>query len=227
MKKYFFIILFFGSLFSFSQEKINKEGFKLIKLNYSYDALEPYFDRQTMEIHHTKHHKGYVDNLNKALHGTELEGLDLEKIIEISKGTSDAIRNNSGGVYNHNFFFESIAPNAGGMPKGKLLEAINKKYGDFSKFKEVFKKESLSRFGSGWAWLILDNGDLKVLSTPNQDNPLMDKKKDQNISIIIGLDVWEHAYYLKYQNKRADYIDAFFSVIDWNRAEGIFVKSNK
>lgn len=189
-------------------------AFELPKLNYSYDALEPYIDARTMEIHHTKHHGGYTSKLNAAIEGTELEGKSIEEILGNISKYSAAVRNNGGGFYNHNLFWEVMAPNAGGQPTGELADAINKFFGSFDKFKEEFSNAAATRFGSGWAWLIEKDGKLLVTSTPNQDNPLMDISEVKG-NPILGLDVWEHAYYLKYQNLRPDYISAFWNVVNW------------
>ncbi len=192
-------------------------SYKLPELNYSYDALEPFIDARTMEIHYTKHHQTYIDNLNKALEGrNEFKDMPIEDLIASLNTLPDdiktAVRNNGGGHLNHTMFWQMMAPNAGGEPKGELAEKINETFGGFDKFKEEFKKAALGRFGSGWAWLVVDEGKLKIVSTPNQDNPITDGLKP-----ILGIDVWEHAYYLKYQNKRADYIDAWFNVINWDK----------
>ncbi|TJX63129.1 superoxide dismutase [Soehngenia saccharolytica] len=192
-------------------------SYKLPELNYSYDALEPFIDARTMEIHYTKHHQTYIDNLNKALEGRdEYKDMPIEDLIASLNTLPDeiktAVRNNGGGHLNHTMFWQMMAPNAGGEPKGELAEKINETFGGFDKFKEEFKKAALGRFGSGWAWLVVDEGKLKIVSTPNQDNPITDGLKP-----ILGIDVWEHAYYLKYQNKRADYIDAWFNVINWDK----------
>lgn len=189
-------------------------SFELPKLPYAYDALEPYIDAQTMEIHHTKHHNGYTTNLNNAIAGTEFEGKSILEILKTCKGTP-AVRNNGGGFWNHSLFWEIMGPNAGGQPTGELAEAINSAFGSFDAFKEEFSKAAATRFGSGWAWLCLTNGKLEVCSTANQDNPLMDEGCGG--TPILGLDVWEHAYYLKYQNRRPEYINAFFNVINWNK----------
>jgi superoxide dismutase, Fe-Mn family len=190
-------------------------AFELPKLEFSYNALEPYIDAFTMEIHHDKHHGTYTTNLNNALKGTPNENQSIEQILkEISK-LPMAVRNNGGGFYNHNLFWKIMQPNGGSQPKGELADAINRYFGSFDKFKESLANAAASRFGSGWAWLIVkDNGDLAVTSTPNQDNPLMDVAEVRGTPIF-GLDVWEHAYYLKYQNKRADYIAAFWNVVNW------------
>lgn len=191
-------------------------AFELPKLNYSYDALEPYIDARTMEIHHSKHHGGYTSKLNDAIKGTDLENKSIEEILASVSGASTGVRNNGGGYYNHNLFWEVMSPDGGGVPKGDLMEAINKNFGSFDEFKETFNNAAATRFGSGWAWLLKnDSGQLVVTSTPNQDNPLMDIAEVKGTPIL-GLDVWEHAYYLKYQNKRPEYIDAFWNVINWD-----------
>jgi superoxide dismutase, Fe-Mn family len=190
-------------------------AFELPQLPYAYDALEPHIDRQTMEIHHTKHHQAYTTNLNKALEGTEHEGKSIEEILQNVSQHGAAVRNNGGGFYNHNLFWTIMAPNAGGEPDGRVADAIQSAFGSYDAFKEEFTKAATTRFGSGWAWLVVVNGELKITSTPNQDNPLMDVA-DTKGTPILGLDVWEHAYYLKYQNKRPDYISAFYNVINWD-----------
>ncbi len=197
-------------------------AFVLDPLPYANDALEPHFDALTMEIHHDRHHNTYVTNLNAAVAGTELEGKSLEELVsEVSK-YSPAIRNNGGGHWNHTFFWNILSPNGGGAPVGTLAEAITAKFGSFEAFKDEFKKAGLTRFGSGWAWLVVTaDGSIAVSSTPNQDNPLMDIA-DVKGTPIIGLDVWEHAYYLKFQNKRPDYIDSFWNLVDWAGAESRF-----
>lgn len=189
-------------------------SFKLPDLPYSYDALEPNIDKQTMEIHHGKHHNGYTNNLNNAIAGTELENETIENIL--SKGMNmPAVRNNGGGYYNHSLFWSVMSPNAGGQPSGELADAINESFGSFEAFKDAFSKAAATRFGSGWAWLCVEKGGkVQVCSTPNQDNPLMPGVDCEGYPVL-GLDVWEHAYYLKYQNKRPDYINAFFNVINW------------
>ncbi len=197
-------------------------SFELPKLPYSYDALEPYIDARTMEIHHTKHHGGYTNKLNDAIKGTPLENKSIEDILkEISKHPV-GVRNNGGGYYNHKLFWDIMSPDGGGEPSGKLLDAIKKDFNSFDKFKEEFNQSAATRFGSGWAWLINQNGKLVIASTPNQDNPLMDISEIKGTPIL-GLDVWEHAYYLKYQNRRPEYIDAFWNVVDWNKVEKLFV----
>lgn len=197
-------------------------AFELPKLAYDYNALEPYIDARTMEIHHTKHHGGYTSKLNDAIKGTELENKSIEEILKDISKHSTAVRNNGGGFYNHKLFWEIMSPKGGGEPTGDLLNAINKDFGSFDKFKEEFNNAAATRFGSGWAWLINQNGKLVVTSTPNQDNPLMDLAEVKGTPVL-GLDVWEHAYYLKYQNKRPDYIDAFWNVIDWDQVAKRFV----
>ncbi len=192
-------------------------AFQLPDLPYAFDALEPHIDATTMEIHHDRHHAAYTTNLNGAIEGTELEGKSIEDILANISSASPAVRNNGGGFYNHNLFWEVMAPNAGGEPTGALAEAINTKFGSFDNFKAEFSKAAATRFGSGWAWLCAHkDGTVSVCSTPNQDNPLMDIA-DCDGTPILGLDVWEHAYYLKYQNKRPDYVAAFFNVINWEK----------
>ena len=191
-------------------------AFTLPALPYAHDALEPHIDTTTMQIHHGKHHQAYVDNLNKAIAGTPNENKSLEELVKAAGSISPAVRNNGGGHWNHSFFWQILAPNAGGAPTGAVADAINSSFGSFDKFKEEFTKAATTRFGSGWAWLVvLPNGDLKVSSTPNQDNPLMDVAEVKGTPIL-GLDVWEHAYYLHYQNRRPDYITAFWNVVNWN-----------
>lgn len=197
--------------------------FKLPELPYSYDALEPHFDAMTMEIHHSKHHGAYTNNLNAAVKGTDMEGKSIEDLLSGVSKLPVAVRNNGGGFYNHNLFWEVLSPNGGGKPSGALLSAIEKDFGSFESFMEEFNKAAATRFGSGWAWLILQNGSLKVTSTPNQDNPLMDLAEEKGTPIL-GLDVWEHAYYLKYQNRRPDYISAFWNLINWKSVESRFTK---
>ncbi|WP_273445896.1 superoxide dismutase [Neolewinella agarilytica] len=190
--------------------------FELPKLPYDYDALEPHIDARTMEIHHTKHHNGYTTKLNNAIDGTDLAGKSIEDILKDVSKHSTAVRNNGGGFYNHSLFWTVMSPNGGGKPSGDLANAIAEDLGGFDAFKDQFAAAAGSRFGSGWAWLVVgENGHLAVTSTPNQDNPLMDVADTQGTPIL-GLDVWEHAYYLNYQNRRPDYIQAFFSVVDWD-----------
>ena len=199
--------------------------FKLPELNYAYDALEPHIDKETMETHHSKHHQGYTDNLNKALEGhDEYQNMEIEEILKsldkLPESIRTAIRNNGGGYYNHLLFWEMMSPNGGGKPEGELAEKIDKDLGGFDKFKEDFKKAATGQFGSGWAWLVLDNDKLEIVSTPNQDSPISDGKK-----VVLGIDVWEHAYYLKYKNKRAEYIDKWWNVVDWKKAEELYKKA--
>ncbi len=196
-------------------------AFTLAPLPYAHDALEPHIDTKTMEIHHGKHHQAYVDNLNKAIAGTPNENKSLEQLVAAAGSISPAVRNNGGGHWNHTFFWDSLAPKAGGAPSGKLAEAINTSFGSFDEFKTKFAAAGIGRFGSGWAWLILKDGKLDISSTPNQDNPLMDVAEAKG-KPILGVDVWEHAYYLKYQNKRADYLTAIWNVINWKKAEERF-----
>ena len=194
-------------------------AFTLDPLPYANDALEPHIDAQTMEIHHDRHHNAYVTNLNNAVNGTEHEGKSLDELLKNVGSLPMAVRNNGGGHWNHTFFWNILAPNGGGQPVGQLAEAISQKFGSFEALKEEFAKAATTRFGSGWAWLIVDEtGDLAVTSTPNQDNPLMDVA-DKKGKPVLGLDVWEHAYYLKYQNKRPDYITAWWNVVNWSAAE--------
>ena len=188
--------------------------FTLAPLPYAHDALEPHIDTLTMQIHHGKHHQAYVDNLNKAIAGTPNENLSIEELVKKAGAISVAVRNNGGGHWNHTFFWESLVPQAGGTPTGKLADAINETFGSLDSFKEKFAAAGMTRFGSGWAWLIVANGKLEICSTPNQDNPLMDIAETKGTPIL-GADVWEHAYYLKYQNRRADYLAAFWQVVNW------------
>ena len=192
---------------------------ELPDLPYALDALEPHLDAKTMEIHHGKHHAGYVSKLNAAIEGSDLASKSLEELISqisiLPQDKQNAVRNNGGGHYNHSLFWTILGPNAGGEPSGELAEAINKDFGSFNDFKETFSHAAATRFGSGWAWLCVSEGKLSVCSTPNQDNPLMDVAQCSGTPIL-GLDVWEHAYYLNYQNKRPDYIAAFFNVINWD-----------
>ena len=191
-------------------------SFTLAPLPYAHEALEPHIDTQTMQIHHGKHHQAYVDNLNKAIAGTEHESKSLEDLVKHAGSISVAVRNNGGGHWNHTFFWESMAANAGGAPTGDLADAIHAAFGSFDAFKEKFSQAGMTRFGSGWAWLLVKDGKLEISSTPNQDNPLMDVAEVKGTPIL-GVDVWEHAYYLKYQNRRADYLTSFWNVINWNK----------
>ena len=191
-------------------------SFQLPKLPYAYDALEPHIDARTMEIHHSKHHNGYTTNLNNAIEGTELESKPILEILKNLDMSNMAVRNNGGGFYNHDLFWKVMSPNGGGEPSGELAAAINDEFGSYEGFKEVFSKTASTRFGSGWAWLCVHKGGkVKVCSTPNQDNPIMPDTGCGGFPIL-GLDVWEHAYYLKYQNRRPDYIGEFFSIINWD-----------
>lgn len=200
-------------------------AFELPKLPYAYNALEPYFDAQTMEIHYSKHHQGYTTNLNKAIEGTDLEGKSIEDLMKIA-GSNTAVRNNGGGFYNHALFWTILSPKGGGEPTGKLADAIKSSFGSFEAFKEEFTKAAATRFGSGWAWLVVANGKLVVSSTPNQDNPLMDVAEVKGMPIL-GLDVWEHAYYLHYQNKRPDYITAFWHIVNWEEVSRRYAEATK
>ncbi|MGD7043981.1 superoxide dismutase [Jeotgalibacillus proteolyticus] len=198
-------------------------GYTLPELPYSYDALEPHFDKETMNIHHTKHHNTYVTKLNDALEGhSDLQSKTIDELMAdlntVPESVQTAVRNNGGGHANHSFFWKILSPNGGGEPSGELAAAINEKFGSFEKFKEEFAAAGAGRFGSGWAWLVVNNGQLEITSTPNQDSPLTEGKTP-----VVGLDVWEHAYYLKYQNKRPDYINAFWNVVDWNAVEKLYV----
>ena len=190
-------------------------AFQLPDLPYDKNALEPHIDATTMEIHHDKHHAGYTSKLNDAIEGTDLANKSIEDILKNVSQHSGAVRNNGGGFYNHSLFWQVMSPNGGGNPSGAIAEAIDASFGSFDKFKEEFSNAAATRFGSGWAWLIVKDGKLAVTSSPNQDNPLMDIAEVKGTPIL-GLDVWEHAYYLKYQNKRPDYISAFFNVINWD-----------
>ena len=191
-------------------------SFELPKLNYAFDALEPNIDARTMEIHHDKHHAGYTNKLNAAIAGTDLEGKTIENILINLDMSNGAVRNNGGGYYNHSLFWEIMSPNGGGVPSGELADAINEAFGSFDAFKEAFSKAAATQFGSGWAWLcVQEGGKVEVCATPNQDNPLMPSVGCGGAPIL-GLDVWEHAYYLNYQNRRPDYINSFFNVINWD-----------
>lgn len=197
-------------------------AFELPALPYAYDALEPHIDARTMEIHHSKHHNGYTTNLNTAVAGTDLEGKGIEELMKVCENNA-AVRNNGGGFWNHSLFWEVMSPNGGGQPSGELAAAIDSAFGSFDAFKEAFAKAAATRFGSGWAWLCVSNGKLEVCSTANQDNPLMGLGCSG--TPILGLDVWEHAYYLNYQNRRPDYINAFFNVINWDKVAENYSKA--
>jgi Fe-Mn family superoxide dismutase len=198
-------------------------AFELPKLPYAYDALEPNIDARTMEIHHTKHHNGYTTNLNNAIAGSDLDKKSIEDILKNLDMSNAAVRNNGGGFYNHSLFWEIMSADGGGKPSGELATAIDKAFDSFDAFKEAFSKAAGTRFGSGWAWLCVDKGGkLEICSTPNQDNPLMPEVGCTGFPIL-GLDVWEHAYYLNYQNRRPDYVTAFFNVINWNKVSELYV----
>ena len=198
-------------------------AFELPKLNYAFDALEPNIDAKTMEIHYGKHHNGYTNNLNNIISGTENEGKSIEEILKSLDLNNSGLRNNGGGYYNHNIFWEIMGPNSGGEPKGEIGESINSNFGSFENFKDEFSKAAATRFGSGWAWLCAHTGGkLEICSTANQDNPIM--PNGCGGVPILCLDVWEHAYYLNYQNRRPDYINAFFNVINWEEVNKKFLK---
>jgi Fe-Mn family superoxide dismutase len=206
-------------------------AFELPALNYAYDALEPHFDARTMEIHHTKHHNTYITNANAALAGTDYESASIYELVEGIASLPDClktpIRNNAGGHANHSFFWSILSPNGGGAPVGKLATAIEASFGSFAEFKASFAKAAATRFGSGWAWLIVQaDSSLAVSSTPNQDNPRMKDIVEVEGTPVIGLDVWEHAYYLNYQNLRPKYVEAFWNVVDWNAAEANFIAAS-
>lgn len=194
-------------------------AFELPKLPYAYDALEPHFDKETMEIHHTKHHNTYVTKLNAAVEGTEFENKSIEELVanlnDVPEEKRTAVRNNGGGHLNHSLFWQLLTPNS--EEKGEVVEKITEKWGSLDSFKQEFADKAAARFGSGWAWLVVDNGELGIVTTPNQDNPVTDGKTP-----LLGLDVWEHAYYLKYQNKRPDYINAFWNVVNWEKVDELF-----
>lgn len=196
-------------------------AFELPELPYGFDALEPHIDTMTMQIHHGKHHAGYTTKLNGAISGTDLEGQSIEAILASAGSAGAGVRNNGGGFYNHCLFWEVMAPNAGGNPSGDLASAIDASFGSFEAFKDAFSNAAATQFGSGWAWLIVVDGKLQVTSTPNQDNPLMDIAEVKG-QPILGLDVWEHAYYLNYQNRRPDYINAFFNVVNWDKVAELY-----
>jgi superoxide dismutase, Fe-Mn family len=201
-----------------SAGNLNAFEFSQIKLPYAYNALEPYIDAQTMEIHYSKHHSAYVKNVNEAIAAEKISHATEKDFFNNASKLSAKAKNNGGGAWNHNFFWMVMKPNAGGVPAGKAGEAINSAFGSFDKFKEQFTQAAMTRFGSGWAWLVNDNGKLKIGSTPNQDNPLMDTKEAGEIkgTPLLGLDVWEHAYYLKYQNKRNEYVANWWNVVSWD-----------
>ena len=199
-------------------------AFELPQLNYSYDALEPHIDARTMEIHHSKHHNGYTNNLNNAIAGTDLEGKSIEDILIGLDMNNSAVRNNGGGFFNHSLFWSTMGPNAGGTPTGDLATAIDEAFGSFESFKDTFSKAAATRFGSGWTWLCVQKGGkVEVCSTANQDNPLMPGIGCNGVPVL-GLDVWEHAYYLNYQNRRPDYIAAFFNVVNWDAVSALYAK---
>ncbi|MET3574763.1 superoxide dismutase SodA [Bhargavaea ullalensis] len=201
-------------------------AFKLPELPYAYDALEPHIDKETMEIHHTKHHNTYVTNLNAAVEGTDLADKSIEEVLRnfdsVPEDKKTAVRNNGGGHANHSLFWQLLSPNGGGEPTGELAEAISKKFGSFEKFKEEFETAAKGRFGSGWAWLVVNNGELEITSTANQDSPYMEGKTP-----LLGLDVWEHAYYLKYQNRRPEYAAAFWNVVNWDEVAKRYEEATK
>lgn len=200
-------------------------SFELPKLNYAYDALEPHIDAKTMEIHHSKHHAGYTSKLNGAIEGTDLEGKTIENILMNLDMNNKAVRNNGGGFYNHSLFWEILSPNGGGKPTGDLADAIDDAYGSFEAFKDAFSNAAATQFGSGWAWLcVQEGGKVEVCSSANQDNPLMPGIGCGGTPIL-GLDVWEHAYYLNYQNRRPDYINAFFNIINWEEVASRYMKN--
>ena len=199
--------------------------YQLPELSYAYNALEPYIDAQTMEIHHTKHHAAYVNNLNAAIKDTEMESLPLEDLFKNISKHPAAVRNNGGGHFNHSLFWSILIGNKT-EPRGELLDKISSAFGSFEGFKEQFAKAGITRFGSGWAWLIVKDSNLVITSTPNQDNPLMDVAEIKGTPIL-GMDVWEHAYYLKYQNRRPEYIEAFFNVINWDEVTNLYNKATK
>ncbi len=201
-------------------------AFELPSLNYSFDALEPHIDTKTMQIHHGKHHAGYTNNLNNAIKGTDLETMSIETILAELNLNNTAVRNNGGGFFNHSLFWNIMSPNGGGVPSGDLASAINDSFGSFDEFKSAFSKAAGTRFGSGWAWLCVHpGGKLEICSTPNQDNPLM-KGVGCGGQPILGLDVWEHAYYLNYQNRRPDYISGFFNVINWGFVSKLYSENS-
>ena len=202
-------------------------AFELPKLNYSYDSLEPHIDSKTMEIHHGKHHAGYTNNLNNAISGSELENHSIEEILKNLNMENPALRNNAGGFYNHNLFWNILSPNGGETPNGKLLNSIDQHFQSFENFKNEFSKAAATRFGSGWAWLCVhENGKLEICSTANQDNPLMPGIGCDGFPIL-AIDVWEHAYYLNYQNRSHDYIKAFFNLINWEKVNEKYLANSR
>lgn len=207
-----------------NERSISMSKFELAPLPYEYDALEPFIDKATMEIHHGKHHNAYVTNLNNAIAGTEYEGKTLEEILANVSKISPAVRNNGGGHYNHNLFWNLMKKGGGGTPSGELADTINSTFGSFDEFKKLFATAGVTRFGSGWAWLVVSNGKLVVSSSPNQDNPLMDVAEVKGTPILC-LDVWEHAYYLKYQNRRPDYIENWWNVVNWDEVAKRFAEA--
>jgi Fe-Mn family superoxide dismutase len=225
------LILISGASIKAQDLKVKPQSEKVIHtfapLPYAYDALEKSIDKQTMEIHYDRHHRAYYNNFLKAIEGTEMEYLTVNQLFTDMSKYPVGVRNNAGGYFNHTFFWNCMSPNGGGLPTGKIAEAINISYGSFDEFKNQFEKAAATRFGSGWAWLGVDiNGKLFISSTPNQDNPLMDVA-DQKGTPILALDVWEHAYYLRYQNKRADYIKAFWDVANWDEVNKRYIDSVK
>ena len=207
-----------NNLFTNATTRISSTGFSQLKLPYAYDALEPYIDAKTMEVHYSKHHAGYTANLNKAATDGGILNKSIEEILKSVSKYSTAVRNNGGGFYNHNLFWEVMKPGGGGIPKGVLKKKIDSTFGSFDAFKSQFSQKATTVFGSGWAWLLEHNGSLIISSTPNQDNPLMDIVAEKGHPLL-AIDVWEHAYYLKYQNRRADYIGAFWNVVNWEFVE--------
>jgi Fe-Mn family superoxide dismutase len=204
--------------------RVTMGKFELPKLPYDYDALEPSIDKMTMEIHHTKHHNAYVTNLNKAIEGTDMEGKSIEELLKKVSGLPTAVRNNGGGHYNHSMFWTLMKKGGGGRPSGNLEKGITSAFGSFEEFKKKFGEGAITRFGSGWAWLIVNDGKLSISSTPNQDNPLMDSVEKKGMPVL-GIDVWEHAYYLKYQNKRAEYIENWWNVVNWDEVANLYSQS--
>lgn len=205
-----------------SDVKANEGAFKIVPLKYDYNAVDSYIDAKTMFVHFSKHYVGYLNNLNKAVEGKDIAKLNIEQLLMTIDMENAALRNNAGGYYNHNLYFDVISANGGGQPKGALAEAINRDFGNFDNFKKQFAEAGAKRFGSGWAWLVVNaEGKLQVGSTANQDNPLMPEMSISGVPVL-GMDVWEHAYYLKYQNKRADYVTNFFNVINWDRVSELY-----